>query len=591
MARQAKVEGERRTRQYGYWRAASLIGVYLFMGLHIAHWKIAGKTLAPLELNEVMYTLELGILTAGFIFMILAMISVLIVGRFFCSWGCHILALEDLSSWLLEKIGIRPKPVRLRTLLLVPPGAMFYMFVWPQISRLIDGREMPVLHITTDESGWASFITDDFWRNLPGPGVIIFTFFVVGFLIVYLLGSRSFCRYVCPYGALFSLADRVAPGKIVALGDCTQCGICTAKCSSDIRVHEELTVFGKVVSPSCLKDLDCVSSCPQGAIGFGFTKPSFFKSWKRADGVKKPRYDFSLLEEGVMVLVFLFVFFALRGLYDIFPFMLSMALAVIFSFATLKAIRLIYAEHVRLNNFQLKIQNKVTRSGSIFALLALVLAGLTAHSAFIRYHEFSGWRAVRMLEHPEANGENFDGTATVEDALMHLSAANQWGLHSPPKLIEKLGELRVAAAQSVADQGNPDQAIEQLLTIIEAYPDLAIAHYNLGGLFALAGREPEAIVQFEESLRLNKNDPDTWNTLGYLLLNQNRFENAEYCFRAAIERDTEFAHPHFNLARLLANQGRIDEAEFHLMQAVKLDPETYGQFVTGGGGGMGSPAP
>ncbi len=584
MARQTKVEGDARTRQYGYWRAASLVGVYLFMGLHIAHWKIAGKTLAPLELNEVMYTLELGIITAGFIFMVLAMISVLIVGRFFCSWGCHILALEDLSSWLLEKIGIRPKPVRLRTLLLVPPGAMFYMFVWPQISRLIDGREMPVLHITTDESGWASFITDDFWRNLPGPGVIIFTFFVVGFLIVYLLGSRSFCRYVCPYGALFSLADRVAPGKIVALGDCTQCGICTAKCSSDIRVHEELTVFGKVVSPSCLKDLDCVSSCPQGAIGFGFTKPSFFKSWKRVDGVKKPRYDFSLLEEGLMAVVFLFVFFALRGLYDIFPFMLSMALAAIIAFTTLKALRLAYAEYVRLNNFQLKIKHKITWAGGIFALLIVALVGLTVHSAWIRYHEFAGWRAVRMLEHPEANPADFDAVTTVDTAITHLSKANQWGFHSPTKLIQKLGELRVAAAQSVADQGNRDQAIERLRAIIREYPELAIAHYNLGGLLALAGRETEAIAQFEESLRLNKNDPDTWNTLGYLLFNQNRLKNAEYCFRAAIERNPEFAHPHFNLARLLANQGRIDEAEFHLIQAVKLDPETYGEFATEGGG-------
>ncbi len=553
------------------------------MGLHIAHWKIAGRTLAPLELNEVMYTLELGIITAGFIFMVLAMVSVLIVGRFFCSWGCHILALEDLSAWMLEKIGIRPKPVRLRTLLLVPPGAMFYMFVWPQISRLIDGREMPVLHITTDESGWASFITDDFWRNLPGPGVIIFTFFVVGFLIVYLLGSRSFCRYVCPYGALFSLADRVAPGKIVALGDCTQCGICTAKCSSDIRVHEELTVFGKVVSPSCLKDLDCVSSCPEGAIGFGFTKPSFFKSWKRVDGVKKPRYDFSLREEGVMVIVFLFVFFALRGLYDIFPFMLSMALAAILAFATLKALRLIYAEHVRLNNFQLKIKNTVTRSGAVFALLTVVLVGLSVHSAWIRYHEFFGWRAVRMLEHPEVNDEGFDAPATVELALGHLQAADRWGFYAPPRLIQKIGELRVASAQSIADDGNPDEAIKRLSVIVEEYPDLAIAHYNLGGLLALAGREVEAIAQFEESLRLNKNDPDTWNTLGYLLLSQKRYANAEYCFRAAIERNAEFAHPHFNLARLLVTQGRVDEAQYHLAQAAALDPETYGEFITGGG--------
>ena len=131
-----------RAARYGRWRAGTLLLVYCLMGLHFAHWKIAGRTLAPLELNEVMHTFELGIVTAGFLFMTAAMLSVLIFGRFFCSWGCHILALEDLCAWLLRKIGIRPKPLRSRVLLLVPPAAMFYMFIWPQINRLLHGRRV-----------------------------------------------------------------------------------------------------------------------------------------------------------------------------------------------------------------------------------------------------------------------------------------------------------------------------------------------------------------------------------------------------------------------------------------------------------------
>lgn len=113
------------------------MGVYVLMTLHWAHWHFTGKSLAPLELNEVMHTLELGIITAGFLFMCLATLSVLIFGRFFCSWGCHILALEDGSAWLLGRIGIRPKLIRSRVLLLVPAGAMGYMFLWPQAKRFV----------------------------------------------------------------------------------------------------------------------------------------------------------------------------------------------------------------------------------------------------------------------------------------------------------------------------------------------------------------------------------------------------------------------------------------------------------------------
>ena len=132
-----------RPRRYGRWRAASLLTIYVLMVAHLLHWRLAGTTLAPLELNEVMYTLEAGIVTAGFLFMALALVSVLIFGRFFCSWGCHILALEDGSAWLLRKVGIRPKPIRSRLLLLVPPAALFYMFLWPQIARIIESRAAP----------------------------------------------------------------------------------------------------------------------------------------------------------------------------------------------------------------------------------------------------------------------------------------------------------------------------------------------------------------------------------------------------------------------------------------------------------------
>ena len=102
-------------RDYSRWRAGSLIAVHLLIGLHIAHWLATGQTLAPLEFNEVLHTLHLGIITAGFLFMALTIVGTLVAGRFFCSWGCHILALQDLSAWLLDKLEIRPQPIRSRT--------------------------------------------------------------------------------------------------------------------------------------------------------------------------------------------------------------------------------------------------------------------------------------------------------------------------------------------------------------------------------------------------------------------------------------------------------------------------------------------
>ena len=122
-----------------------------------------------MELNEVMHTLEVGVLTAGFLLMAAAALSVLVFGRFFCSWGVPTSwPWRDLSAWLLARARIRPRPVRSRVLALVAPGAALYMFVWPQLSRVLRGEPRPEIEVLTDSEGWASFVTTDLWRNLPG---------------------------------------------------------------------------------------------------------------------------------------------------------------------------------------------------------------------------------------------------------------------------------------------------------------------------------------------------------------------------------------------------------------------------------------
>jgi Flp pilus assembly protein TadD/polyferredoxin len=593
------------------------------MGLHIAHWRIAGRTLAPLELNEVMYTLELGIVTAGFIFMSVAVLATAIFGRFFCSWGCHILALQDLCAWLLGRIGIRPRPVRSRALMLVAPMAMAYMFLWPQVWRLVQGRSFPGLRLAGDAQGWASFVTSDYWRNLPGPWIAILTFAICGFAIVYVLGSRSFCRYACPYGVIFGLADRVAPGRIVARGDCTGCGLCTAACQSHIRVHEELTVFGKVVSQSCLKDLDCVSVCPTGAVAYGFTRPSLLAP-RKARLLRRRAPHFSWAEEGAMAAVFLLTLLVYRGLYGSVPFLMTLGLGAIAACAALTGLRLVYARDVRCSNFQLKLKGRVTRAGWTAAACVAAFALLSGHSGLIRLHESIGDRAFARAA---AGGTPSD----VEQALRHLEVAYRWGLVRPADRSRKLATLhlwsgapdrarphldrmaRRAAAQPhellaaiELGRGNLDAAerafraavahetarpeshmalgellaqrggFEEAAACFEAAargsPGAAAPRYNLGVVLTQLGREEEALEQYRAARRLDPRDAQIENNLGFLLARRGRAGEAEPHLRRAIQLDPRYSHAHFNLGRLLLDLGRGPEGEAHLRTAADIDP-------------------
>ena len=300
-------------RNYTKKRAASLLLVYVLVLAHVIHWRLSGRTMAPLEFNEARLTLEVGIVTAGFLFMAIAFASTAIFGRFFCSWGCHILALEDGCSWLLDKMGLRPKPIRSKLLAWIPIGLVAYLFLWPVARRLavsiwpgaMSWLGTPpefAVRVASETESWGSFVTNDLWRNLPGPWIAGLTFGVCGFAVVYLVGTRSFCRYACPYGAVFAFADKFAKGRIVSSGGCVGCGKCTDNCRSDVQVIEEINEYGKVVDPACLKCLDCVSGCPSDALAYGFTTSAHESGHAKAK-LEKDR-DFSRKEEAVLVCLF-----------------------------------------------------------------------------------------------------------------------------------------------------------------------------------------------------------------------------------------------------------------------------------------------
>ena len=477
----------RRSSRYGRWRAGTLIGVYVLFALHITHWKLAGKTLAPLELNELMYTLELGIITAGFIFMVVALVSTAIFGRFFCSWGCHILALEDLCEWLLHKIGIRPKPVRSRVLMLVAPSAMIYMFVWPQVLRIMRNEPFPEVKILTDADGWASFVTTDLWRNLPSPTVAVITFLICGFVMVYVLGSRSFCQYGCPYGVLFGLADRIAPGRIIEKGTCEQCGHCTAICSSHVRIHEEIAEFGMIVDANCLKDLDCVSVCPNQALGYGFTRPSLLRSFSKV-GRRRLPYDFTYFEDVLMAAVFLATLVIFRGLYDRVPFLMTLGLGGILAYLAVLGSRIAKSANVRLNQYQLKLKGTVTKQGRWFVAGLTMLFVISIHSAFIRYHEYQGNRKYEQIAW-HLQHENTNPTMVlVQTSLEHFKICERWGLIRSPKLDGKLGSL-----YSFFDP--PTEAVEIFSRIVQKEPNNYAARLRLFEVLSRCGYQERAEQQ------------------------------------------------------------------------------------------------
>ena len=69
---------------------------------------------------------------------------------------------------------------------------------------------------------------------------------------------RSFCRFLCPLGAIYSLFNRLnVIGVKVDPGRCNQCGACVRSCGMDVR---------KVGDHECIHCGKCMEACSRGAI-------------------------------------------------------------------------------------------------------------------------------------------------------------------------------------------------------------------------------------------------------------------------------------------------------------------------------------
>jgi polyferredoxin len=88
---------------------------------------------------------------------------------------------------------------------------------------------------------------------------LIGTFVLIATIIASLFISRSFCKYLCPAGALYGIIGKLSPYKIIRdSAKCINCKECTNKCPMDIEVHN----LQNVTSAECINCNKCVEVCP-----------------------------------------------------------------------------------------------------------------------------------------------------------------------------------------------------------------------------------------------------------------------------------------------------------------------------------------
>ncbi len=184
---------------------------------------------------------------SNFVLLISVLIMSFIAGSAFCSWLCPLGAIQE---WL-AKLGKRffgrtysfPMSIHksLRHLRFVTLLAIVYLTV--QGSRLVFEEYDPfkiLFHFNFETT----------------TAIVIFCITIVLSLLI----DRFWCKYLCPLGAVFSLAGRFNLINIRRNTDlCVECGTCTKKCPMNI----EVTKVTNIPADECVKCLECISTCPK----------------------------------------------------------------------------------------------------------------------------------------------------------------------------------------------------------------------------------------------------------------------------------------------------------------------------------------
>jgi len=184
----------------------------------------------------------------------------LLVGRFFCGWICPAGFVQDLLYKIPSPKFHMPRPL----------DAVKYIFLVVTVVAIpyFIGRDTnwfycnycPVgtLEVALPDMIKYKDFAMDYWR--------IVRFSVVALVIILaVLSSRSFCRVLCPIGAMIALFSRLPSAfRIKIVSDkCIRCAKCDKACPMDVPVmttQDEKKLINQ--RAECIGCLSCEQVCP-----------------------------------------------------------------------------------------------------------------------------------------------------------------------------------------------------------------------------------------------------------------------------------------------------------------------------------------
>jgi len=226
--------------------------------------------------------------------------------------------------------------------------------------------------------------------------------------------------------------------------------------------------------------------------------------------------------------------------------------------------------------------------------MTAAFASLSAHSAYVRYHTWTGRRDFQA-----ALGESVTSPMLAQSAVHHLATANRWGLMVVPENDRMIAEMHgragrwseaetayrrvlswnasdTAAIRGLARTFAAQHRFEEAASLLrhETKSDDAVAQlfYDLAGSLHAQGNVTSAIQALREAIVHRPDFARAHRDLGASLLEVGEAGGAIEHLRRAVALAPDHSEGHYNLAIALWTSGVHDDARHEIDAAAALDP-------------------
>ena len=479
-----------------------LFFINILIGAHLVLWyKFGCQRVGTFSLNGIVSLLGMGLVNSAAIFFVCVVVMTALFGRLFCGWGCHFAFFQDCALKMLNKLGIKPQIVHSKA------NIIQYVFLLKTLTAvyefwLIYGP--PQFHIGFGD-------TQVMTVDLPRNPVIIILFVVFDvFLLTYLLGSRSFCRYVCPWAPMLAVFDNFSLWRIRKVADCRGCMSCTRSCTMGIRVHEEIAQHGAVVHPNCIRCLACTNACQNGTIKYrwGLCVLLVTRQFKWLI----PRYHgYNWYGEFILIFCGLIVAYYTQRWLGSFQTFLGAAWGLCFGILIIK-----FLEFRRVSLLETVQQNMRFLVPGLLAVSTLAWCWVTSTPYDIRLL-LKGNRYMDSLEYDKA-------------VSVYNQAINEFPVND---------EIRAALALAYKTSGDYNRAITEYKTLIGSNPNNAALHNNLGTVYYRNGNYELAVEEYKKAIQLDEQLFAVYGNIGLVFLKLGNIEEAIPFLRKVFPNEEE----------------------------------------------------